>query len=102
MAAFVGVLLFAVPVGGVGMLIHSSSTRRKQERDGALGMLVQHLSGHRESGDTVSGALHGVATTVRFTSRGSGSSSEAWTEIDCVLPPGYPLSLDVRRHGWFD
>lgn len=44
----------------------------------------------------------GVATRFAFETRGSGSHSESWTYVECALPAGYPFTLHVDRHGFFD
>lgn len=43
------------------------------------------------------GTRHGVAVTYRFESRGSGSNTESWTEVDAEIPAAYPLILHVYR-----
>ncbi len=75
-----------------------SATRRRARRRTALEILAAHLRG-TSNGDHATGTLDGIATTVQFTTRGAGSSSESWTYVTCTLPPGYPLALHVRRHG---
>jgi hypothetical protein len=97
-----GGLAFVRFIGFLGLGLFLVN-RGKAKRRSVLGSAAHLLGGTaNEAKANAVGALHGIATTFQLASRGSGSSSEAWTYIDCVLPAGYPLSLNLRRHGWFD
>jgi hypothetical protein len=95
----------AVAFGFIGcvivLLLVRASTHRKQRRDSALVQLARHVSG-TASRNGVEGAIDGVRVSLSYETRSSGSSSEAWTYVDAALPRGYPLTLRLRRHGWFD
>lgn len=76
-----------------------ASSARKKSNLAQIGALLG--GGHDGSGSAWGSAL-GAPATLRFVTRGSGSNSETWTEIDVELPARYPLALQVRHHGWFD
>jgi hypothetical protein len=74
---------------------------------GVLRGVAHWLGGTYHRGERIArGMRDGVPTSVRFTLRGTGyertSHDRRWTEIDVAIPPGYPLSLHVRRHDWTD
>ena len=88
--------------GFAAYILHSASKARDRRRD-TLAEIARFLGGTSDAADgRAAGAVDGVATTIRFVTRGSGSDRESWTEIECALPRGYPLSLHVGSHGWFD
>lgn len=91
------VVLTLVAIVGVAWF----ALAQRSKRQGQLAQLAASLGGQAGSND-VRGALDGVGVHLQFTTRGSGSSSTQWTYVDCALPPGYPLSLHVEEHGWFD
>ena len=74
---------------------------QRSKRQGVLAQLAASLGGQAGSNE-VRGALDGVGVHLEFTTRGSGSSTTQWTYVTCALPPGYPLSLHLEEHGWFD
>jgi hypothetical protein len=78
-----------------------SGVRGGAKRRDALGELAARLSGTSES-NTATGTCRGVKVTYRFETRGSGSNSESWTEIDAEVSAKYPLAIHVRRHGRSD
>jgi hypothetical protein len=91
-------------VGGVGLFVSYASGKAREakaKRDHQLAEIARLLGGTSD-GSSATGTLHGVATTIDYVTRGSGSSAESWTEVLCALPRGYPLSLHVHHHGWFD
>jgi len=74
---------------------------------GVLRGIARWLDGTHSRYDRVAhGKRRGVPAAVRFALRGTGyersSSDRRWTEVDVQLPPGYALSLYVRRHEWTD
>ncbi len=72
-------------------------TPRRQRRD-CLGDVAIAIGGSA-GGNAVTAVREGARVTFRLETRGSGSTSEQWTEVDCELPDKYPLSFYVRRHG---
>lgn len=91
------VLLTLGLIGAVAFFALAARARRK----GVLAQLAQHLGGTAGSND-VRGTHEGVAVHLQFATRGSGSSQTQWTYVDCPLPPGYPLTIHLEEHGWFD
>ena len=86
--------LFAVAVG--------ANLRSRQRRQGTLDALAESLRGVRTRSNQVVGTCAGAAIEFRFETRGSGSNTEHWTEIDVDIPASYPFTLHVRRHAWRD
>jgi len=82
---FLGVITLAIVVG-----IRQTGKRRQVLAEGT------------HDGNTAWGTAQGLDTKIAFTTRGSGSNTTSWTEIDVELPAAYPLSLHVRRHAFFD
>ncbi|MBK7075496.1 MAG: hypothetical protein IPH44_24715 [Myxococcales bacterium] len=91
------VLITVGLIGAVAWMALASRAKRKS----VLAELAGHLGGQAGSND-VRGALDGVGVHLQLTTRGSGSSSTQWTYVDCPLPPGYPLTIHLEEHGWFD
>lgn len=89
-----------ITVGLIGVVAWMALAGRAK-RKSLLAELAAHLGGTAGSND-VRGALDGVGVHLQFTTRGSGSSSTQWTYVDCPLPPGYPLTIHLEEHGWFD
>ncbi|MBL8624333.1 MAG: hypothetical protein JNK64_23705 [Myxococcales bacterium] len=89
-----------ITVGLLGAVAWMALAGRAKRRS-VLAELAAHLGGQAGSND-VRGALDGVGVHLQFTTRGSGSSSTQWTYVDCPLPPGYPLTIHLEEHGWFD
>ena len=96
-----GIVITVMAFGGFIMWAVAASLRQAERRKTTLGQIAEHLRGSHDA-STASGKSHGVAVTFRFESRGSGSNSESWTEIDVEVPRAYPLSLHVRHHGSSD
>jgi hypothetical protein len=91
--------LFALVVVVVGIAALTRSQRKKRQT--VLERIGHMLGGGTDASCTAWGPVLGITTTYRFTTRGSSSTSENWTEIEVDLPP-YPLSFNIRRHGWLD
>jgi hypothetical protein len=86
-------------VAGVALVVSRVSNSRKKARLAELGTLLG--GGHDERSSAWGSAL-GAPARLRFVTRGSGRTSESWTEIDVELPAHYPFALHIRHHGWFD
>lgn len=74
---------------------------------GVLRGVAHWMGGTYHRGERIArGTRDGIPAAVSFTLRGTGyertSRDRRWTEIDVAIPPGYPLSLHVRRHDWTD
>ncbi len=96
-----GVAVLAV-VGFIGFAVWATM-RSSQRRRTALEAIASKLSGAADSKHaSATGTLAGIPITLRYTTRGSGSNAESWTEVDAQPPAGYPLSMTLRAHGWFD
>ncbi len=87
-------------LGLIGLFAFFTLAARGRRKD-VLAELAKHVDGQAGSND-VRGTLDGVDVHLQFTTRGSGSSSTQWTYVDCPLPPGYPLTMHLQAHGWFD
>jgi hypothetical protein len=89
--------VFIIISAAVGAL----AAGRKRKRISALARLGQMLGGALGGGassDNVATGHHrGVAITHRMVSRGSGSSCESWTELECE-PGVFPVVLHVEPH----
>ena len=96
-----GIAFMVMVLGGFLAWAIAAGGRQAEQRKTALGQIADHLRGSHD-GSSASGESHGVAVTFRYATRGSGSSSESWTEIDAEVPRAYPLSIHVRRHAWRD
>jgi hypothetical protein len=94
------VAAFAFIAGIIGVAI-ALNARTKAKRQTALELIAHQLAGQVVDAG-VMGARQGIGFALRFTTRGSGSSSVSWTEVDVDMPRNYPLSINVRRHGWLD
>src|SRR5882724_9075662 len=89
-------------VGVLSVVAIGLALSTTQRRRGAISDIAIAIGGRADRA-SVTGARHGVAVELRFTTRsGPDSSSESWTEIDAELPAKYPLAIYVRRHGWRD
>ena len=98
--AFVFLFLFLVGGGGVTWAV-TAANRRERRRDTVLGQIAAHLGGQAQGASAI-GKIDGVAIVVRFGTRGSGSDTQPWTEIDVEVPRSYPLAIYLRRHAWLD
>src|SRR5580698_5761395 len=87
-------------VGMVGALIAGDLRKRKQRKN-TLDVLAPALRGFAIANE-VFGRCNGVPMCFRYASRGSGSNTERWTEIDVDVPSSYPFTLNLRRHRWTD
>jgi hypothetical protein len=104
-ACGVGIAVIVLFLGAIGGLVFVLGARQRRKRDDALDGIAAAVSGMRcdsGRGAGIQCQLHGAAAELWFVTRGSGSSAQSWTEIDVVLPQLYPLSINVRRHGWLD
>ena len=81
--------------------IHAGLSAGASKRSGVLQAVAQELGG-TSSGHGLFATVEGVAVSLDYETRGSGSSTESWTYLDAALPGRYPLVLNVDRHGWFD
>jgi hypothetical protein len=90
-------VVMLVVVAVFAALIYSQRNKRRT----MLEQIGRMLGGGHDGSRTAWGSKLGLETTYRFATRGSSSNTEHWTEIEIELPP-YPLSFNVRRHGWFD
>lgn len=93
-AAIAFVILIAIAI--VAFAAYQGRGRRN-----VLAELARAMGGQATS-NSAAGTYARVATRLAFESRGTGSTSENWTYVDCALPPGYPFTLHLERHGWFD
>jgi hypothetical protein len=94
------VLLLLLFGGVVAMLLAwTAGVNAEHERrvNARLAQIASQLGGQAGSNAAV-GRHGGVPVTYRFASRGAGSTSESWTEIDVDVPQAYPLELHLRRH----
>src|SRR5258705_6304833 len=83
-SSVVEVLLAVLLPLGIIILAIGSSARGGVKRRDVLAELATRLSGTSES-NTVTGTCRGVRVQYRLETRGSGSSSESWTEIDAEV-----------------
>lgn len=97
-----------VALGGVvviALLLYSiqSSAESTRTRRSTLYSLGNWLGYPHDVGDNfVTARRDGSTVKLAYVTRGSGSSSESWTEVSVDIPSSYPLTLYVRRHGFFD
>jgi len=77
------------------------SSARSDARKTRLQKVAAQIGGTASSAGLVGKHL-GVDVTLELGSRGSGKNRSSWTFVEAVLPPGYPFSMHLRRHGWFD
>lgn len=94
-------LFMCLVAGSVALWVVTAAKRREQRRDTALGQIAAHLGGESQGGSAF-GKIDGVPIVVRFGTRGSGSDTQPWTEIDVEVPRAYPLAIYIRRHAWLD
>jgi hypothetical protein len=94
-----GAVLALSILGTIWVVAWAAVSARSRRANDALAVVGRLLDGAVDPGTaSVHGRFHGVATTFRLATRGGGSASERWTEIDCELPRGYPVVLHLRRH----
>lgn len=86
---------------GVIVIAIAATSAASSKRKGVLERVAAELGGTSTS-NGLRGAIDGVAVSLDYETRGSGSSSESWTYFGAALPGGYPLALAIDRHGWFD
>lgn len=94
-----GVFVLVFIVGGVAVAISSLSRIKKRNKLDSIGAL---LGGGSDQWGYAWGDALGAMAHLSFVTRGSGSNSESWTEIDVDLPAKYPLEMMIRPHGLFD
>lgn len=96
-------MLGSLVVVGTLVIILVVHARARATRTEALSIAAAILGGEYSVPDGAAwGTKLGPRVELKYTTRGSGSSSESWTEIAVDLPPGYPLAVFVRRHGLGD
>jgi hypothetical protein len=76
--------------------------RQQARRTSVLARIASRLEQASQGGAAVTGRYQGIEVTYRFATRGSGSNSESWTEVEAAVPASYPLAIHVRRHDWRD
>lgn len=86
----------------VGAVVLAAGAVSKDKRTTQLKAIGGLLGGGQDGKGHAWGDAFGIMADLRFVTRGSGSSSETWTEIDVELPSRYPFSLLLRRQGWLD
>jgi hypothetical protein len=97
--AILGIIaMFLVPLGIALALSHASAERRR----GTLARIAEGLVEGACQPATATGVCRDLEVSYTFVTRGSGSTSETWTEIAAAIPAKYPLSIHVRRHGRSD
>jgi hypothetical protein len=88
--------------GLVAVVIAWANISSRRLMNDRLLALAKTLGGHLTSGNSVAGTYRHIQVNYRFVSRGSGSSTEQWTEVRAQLPDAYPLAIYIRRQGWLD
>lgn len=81
-------------------LIFAISMAAAKGQDAARQTRLQAIAnalGGQAAGSGLNCTRHGVIVGYAFVTRGAGSTSESWTEVDVTLPRGYPISLRVVR-----
>lgn len=103
------IVLIVLIVGGgfvaLMALLIGAALRSARERAAAQAAMLAELArglGGTSTGNGASGTHRGVATALSFTTTGSGSTVQQWTDVTCALPRGYPFTLHLERHGFFD
>jgi len=86
-------------LGGLTALVIVISRAAQRRRQGALAIAANLLGGQvTENHSFAEGSRDGLRTRFALTSRGAGSSSESWTEVECEVGPGARrLELHLRR-----
>jgi hypothetical protein len=93
--AAAAVLWLVIMAAFVGWAI-AASAKQGERRRSKLETIAQQLGGRADANQAI-GSYRGLPVVYRFESRGAGSSSESWTEVDVYVSPAYPLTLHVRR-----
>lgn len=101
------IIELAIAVGVVMVTIMLFAIRSDREstrrRTSTLASLANALGYPHEVGDNfVTAKRDGVKVKLAYETRGSGSTSQAWTEVSVDIPASYPLTLYVRRHSLLD
>ena len=97
----IGIIVVIVVVGAVIVALTLRSVKRARARRGEL--LQQALATEDPAvvidpkTGTAACTVRGFPLRFRFTTRGSGSSAESWTEVEVDLPRN-PMALLLRRH----
>ena len=92
-----------VIVGGlVAVVVAWANISSRRLMNDRLFVLAKTLGGHLTSGNSVAGTYRHIQVNYRFVSRGSGSSTEQWTEVRAQIPDAYPLAIYIKRQGWLD
>lgn len=80
-----------------------SSAESSRRRTSTLTSLGNALGYPHDVGENfVTAKRDGVQVKLAYETRGSGSTSQSWTEVSVEIPAAYPLTLYVRRHALFD
>lgn len=87
-------------VGIIVIAVFATARQKAKKREGlyALETLFRGRSRVDEEASTITGTIDGQSVTIRFTSRGGGSSSESWTEVD-VAHGVVDVDLGLRPQG---
>ena len=87
------VVLFTV---GISLLVRASMRAEARKQLDALTIAGRRLGGKRVGeASFVDGHLAGLPMRFMLTSRGIGSGSEAWTELECQLPSATAANLQL-------
>ena len=93
----VGVALILVVSIWTLRALEKARSRRRELLESALGEVGETVVVNQETG-AAAGRVRGFSVRFAFLTRGAGSSSEAWTEVE-VDVEHEPLVLGVRRQG---
>lgn len=86
-------------VGSVVVWGAYAGFRSNAKRRDRLGAAAQELGATYHPGlSSIAGVVQGFGYDYKFVTRGSGSSSESWTELEVALTPGYPFALRFEDH----
>lgn len=98
LAIVVGFVMVAI----ITYAIRSSaeSTRRRASTLGSIGNWLGYP--HDVGENFVIAKRDGATVKLAYETRGSGSTSQSWTEVSVDIPAAYPLTLYIRRHALFD
>lgn len=96
-------MFWLLPVGMVAVVLLYAGLRVAEKRRHRLGAAAYALGAmYIVDSGTIRGVLHGFGYDYKFATRGSGSSSESWTELEVALAPGYPFALRFEDHKHHD
>jgi hypothetical protein len=92
-----GLVVLVMAFGGLFVWLSTVAASVRQERHNKLAQIAARLEGSHTT-NVARGKYLALDVSYRFADRGSGSTVDRWTEVDVVIPQGYPLALHVRRH----